>query len=194
MKSKHVYDNLLYYQYKYTVINSHPQMSKVKTKYNVTVTGYTYRIPRYIEEESPQQLSNVVYIYSDPLWNNPGFWIPITSKEGGFKKVSYEKWNTSKYVRSAWRDIHDAMIKVYGAERPFKPYKSKQSTSKQSTSKQSTSQKVYENYTTGYVVTKDGGIQFNPMDYCYGRFMKSEMIKTDNDRYVSVSIWDCESG
>lgn len=153
-------------------------MSKVKTKYNVTVTGYTYRIPRYIEEESPQQLSNVVYIYSDPLWDNPGFWIPKKNKAGEFKKVKYEEWDTSKYVRSAWRDIHDAMIKVYG-EGKYESYKSK---------------KVYENYTMGYVVTKDGGILFNPMDYCYGDFTKSEMIKTDNDRCVSVSLWDCESG
>ena len=38
-------------------------MSKIESKYTVTETGYTYRIPDDIDEG---ELDNVVYIYSDP--------------------------------------------------------------------------------------------------------------------------------
>jgi hypothetical protein len=161
-------------------------MSKLNSAFAVTTTGYTERIPNNIECD--RALDNIVYIYCDPYWRKPGFMIPKKKKKKEkqndyedleFEKISYDKWKTSKRVKTEWRDIHDAMTKVYGKVKPFTPYNSTQ---------------TYTNHMNGYIVTRDGGIKFSPMDYCYGSFWKSETIKTDGGLIVPVSIWDCESG
>ena len=78
-------------------------MSKIQLKYAVTITGYTERIPEYVDKG---YLGGIDYIYCESYFL-------IATGNGCFEKVSSENWNTSKLVKSEWQDIHDALNKMY---------------------------------------------------------------------------------